>query len=180
MRIESGAGDLRIYSRFPGRSPEEAAWEAQLVDEGSPAVFSYSWERPVVILGYGQAVADIDLDFCRRREIPVFRRVTGGTGVIHHRDLSLSLVLPAEHPWARGINTLYDAFLTVLESVLNESGAGVSRLKSPPSGSRRRSKICFEDQMADTLLREGKKVVGCAQLRRKNAVMIHAAIKRYW
>jgi lipoate-protein ligase A len=39
-----------------------------------------------------------------------------------------------------------------------------------------RSPICFLDQLADTLVVGGKKAVGCAQTRRRGAVLIHAAV----
>ena len=39
-----------------------------------------------------------------------------------------------------------------------------------------RSPICFFDQLSDTLAVGGKKAVGCAQTRRRGAVLIHAAI----
>ncbi len=150
--------------------------EARIFQRAKPAIFCYCWPSPVLVLGYAQPVSDIDLEICRARRIPVLRRSTGGTGVLHHRDLSLSLVLPADHPWAGGITILYDRFLEVLESGLGEAGAEVERRRDPPPGGRERSSICFEDQLADTLLREGRKVVGCAQLRKKSAVLIHAAI----
>ena len=35
----------------------------------------------------------MDLRWCRDNGIPVLRRITGGTGVVHHRDLSVSLAL---------------------------------------------------------------------------------------
>jgi lipoate-protein ligase A len=52
----------------------------------------------------------------------------------------------------------------------------VSRLADPARASRVRSPICFLDQLSDTLVIDGKKVVGCAQTRRGGAVLIHAAI----
>ena len=167
---------LETRISISGRPLEDLALEAQLFEEARPAIFCYSWPSPVLVLGYAQPVSDIDLDDCRARGIPVVRRRTGGTGVLHHRDLSLSLVLPAEHDWAGGIRTLYDHFLAALEKGLREAGAVLERRRDPPPGGKKRSPICFEDQLADTLLRDGRKVVGCAQLRKKTAVLIHAAI----
>lgn len=167
---------LDTWISIPGDPLSDLALEAQMLDRAQPAILCYSWPSPTLVLGYGQRVSDIDLDYCRSRSIPVLRRRTGGTGVVHHRDLSLSLVLPADHPWAGGIMALYDRFLEILERGLAEAGGQLERRKDPPPGARDRSPICFEDQLADTLLRNGKKVVGCAQLRRKRAVLIHAAI----
>jgi len=106
----------------------------------------------------------------------VLRRLTGGTGVIHRGDLGVGLALPMAHPWAKGIVGLYGRFLDALGPALRSLGSEVSRLEDPVRASRVRSSICFLDQLSDTLVVDGKKVVGCAQTRRSGAVLIHAAI----
>lgn len=95
---------------------------------------------------------------------------------MHDRDLAVSLALPAGHPWARGITGLYGRFLDVLVPVLAELGAEVRRGGRRRRAGRKRSPICFEDHLAETLLVDGRKAVGCAQARRSRAVLVHAAI----
>ncbi len=143
---------------------------------GRPRLLLASWPGPTVVLGYGQPVEDVALEACRRLGMPVLRRLTGGTGVVHHGDLGVSLALPAAHPWADGIVGLYGRFLDVLAPALRAAGAPVERLAVPARASRVRSPICFEDQLADTLVIGGRKVVGCAQVRRRGAVLVHAAV----
>ena len=143
---------------------------------GRVSVFLTSWEGPVVVLGYAQKPEEADLEWCRAEGVPVLRRLTGGTGVIHRGDLGVGLALPMQHPWAKGIVGLYGRFLDVLGPALRSLGSEVSRLADPAHASRVRSPICFLDQLSDTLVVDGKKVVGCAQTRRSGAVLIHAAI----
>lgn len=152
------------------------AWLIERAADGEVSLFLTSWRGPVVVLGYGQAAGDADLDWCRWRGIPVLRRLTGGTGVVHRGDLGVGLALPQTHPWAQGIISLYGRFLDVLEPALRSVGAGVARLAEPRRASRVRSPICFLDQLADTLVVDGRKAVGCAQTRRRGAVLIHAAV----
>ena len=152
------------------------AWLLERAAEGQISVFLTSWEGPVVVLGYAQKAEEADLEICRAESMPVLRRLTGGTGVIHHGDLGVGLALPMQHPWARGIVGLYGRFLDVLGPALRSLGSNVSRLADPARGSRVRSPVCFLDQLSDTLVVDGKKVVGCAQTRRGGAVLIHAAI----
>jgi lipoate-protein ligase A len=144
--------------------------------EGRISVLLTSWGGPVVVLGYAQKAEEADLAFCSSEGIPVLRRLTGGTGVMHRGDLGVGLSLPAQHPWAKDIVGLYGRFLDVLGPALQSLGSDVSRLADPARASRVRSPICFLDQLSDTLVVEGKKVVGCAQTRRGGAVLIHAAI----
>ncbi|MGD9253757.1 MAG: hypothetical protein PVG92_07490 [Holophagae bacterium] len=152
------------------------AWLVERAAEGRPTLLVTSWAGPVVALGYGQDPSELDLDFCRHRSIPVLRRLTGGTGVVHQGDLGVGLVLSQDHPWAEGIVSLYGRFLDTLEPALRSLGSRASRLDDPAHAGRVRSPICFLDQLSDTLVVEGKKAVGCAQTRRKGAVLIHAAV----
>ncbi len=152
------------------------AWLLERAAEGEVSLLLTSWEGPVVVLGFGQRPEDADLEWCCSQGLPVLRRLTGGTGVVHRGDLGVGLALPQEHPWAKGIIGLYGRFLDVLEPALTAVGAEVSRLAEPRRGSRVRSPVCFLDQLSDTLVVDGRKVVGCAQTRRRGGVLIHAAV----
>jgi len=174
----TSTSSLDVYTS-DGPPLEDLAREAWLMEraaEGRTSVFVTSWEGPVVVLGYAQRADEADLDFCRAEGMPVLRRLTGGTGVIHRGDVGVGLTLPMQHPWATGIVGLYGRFLDVLGPALRSLGSDVSRLADPARASRVRSPVCFLDQLSDTLVVDGKKVVGCAQTRRGGSVLIHAAI----
>jgi len=154
--------------------------EELLLDEasqGSPHLFTYAWAGPVLVLGYGQSPAGVvDLDFCGRKGIPVLRRSTGGTAVYHHGALSLCLCLPASHPWAQGIQGLYDAFVESVRAALAATGIRTERPAIGRPAPTVRSPICFEDHRTETLLLGGRKVLGCAQARRSRAVLVHGTL----
>jgi len=165
--------------RSQGPPSHDLAFESEMLDraaDGRCSALVTSWPGPAVVLGYAQPPEDVDLGWCCDRGIPVLRRLTGGTGVIHRGDLGVALALPADHPWAEGIVGLYDHFLDVVEPALIDLGSAVERIEEPRRGSRVRSPICFEDQLADTLVVDGRKAVGCSQTRRKGGVLIHAAV----
>lgn len=169
---------LEVF-RSTGPPSHDLAFEAELLARaarGRCSALVTSWPGPVVVLGYAQKPAEVDLGWCRGQGIPVLRRLSGGTGVIHRGDLGVALVLPPEHPWSEGIVGLYDRFLDVLEPALVAVGGRVERVAESRRAGRVRSPICFEDQLADTLVVEGRKAVGCSQTRRKGGVLIHAAI----
>jgi len=168
---------LRIVRSIPGDPVRDQAFEEELLG-GVPqgVLFLYSWPRPVVVLGCGQREEGVDRSFCAARGIPVLRRSSGGTAVLHHDDLSVSLVLPAGHSWARRIGELYDRFLEVLQGALARVGVTTSRWDGPATPVRPRSPICFEGMGRETLLMGGRKAVGCAQARRRNAVLVHGVL----
>jgi lipoate-protein ligase A len=168
-----------IHRRIPGEPLEDLALEAELLaraGEGSASMLATSWLEPTVVLGYGQPVEDVDLTWCRAQGIPVLRRMTGGTGVVHHRDLGFALFLPDDHPWCGSVLGLYGRFLDVLAPVIERLGGPLVRGEGHAPSRDDRSAICFEDRLADTLIRDGRKVVGCAQARRRGGALIHAAV----
>lgn len=162
-----------------GTATNDLALESLLLEraaDGEPRLLACSWHEPVAVIGYAQDPADLDLPWCRLAGVPVLRRVTGGTGVLHRRDLGVSLLLPASHPWAATIRSLYGTFLDALMSALHAAGSAVARPELPAPVRRERSPICFEDQLAETLVVGGRKAVGCAQARRRTGVLVHAAV----
>ncbi len=176
--VTSETGILNVMEST-GPPVEDLAREAWLLERaaaGEVSLFLTSWHGPVVVLGYGQKPDEADLEWCRDQGIPVLRRLTGGTGVVHRCDLGIGLALPQEHPWAKEILGLYGRFLDALEPALAAFGSEVSRLAEPRRGSRVRSPVCFLDQLSDTLVVDGRKAVGCAQTRRRGGVLIHAAV----
>lgn len=171
-------GVLRVFESA-GPPVADLAFEADMLaaaSEGAAGLLVSSWPGTTLVLGYGQDPAEVDLARARAAGIPVLRRLSGGAGVIHRHDLGVSLALPAGHGWARGVVGLYDRFLTPVERALRSLGAPVVRPERPRRASRVRSPVCFEDQLSDTLLRGGRKVVGCAQIRRRGGVLVHAAV----
>jgi lipoyl(octanoyl) transferase len=164
-----------------GPAAEDLAREDLLLDasaaSGIPWLFSYSWAGPALVLGYGQDPASgIDLEACRARGVSVLRRCTGGTGVVHQGDLALSLALPAAHPWARSIPDSYDGFVAAIERGLGTLGIATRRSSKREGARHKRSPICFEDHASETLLMGQKKVLGCAQMRRNRAVLVHGVL----
>ncbi len=171
--------DLLWISRHGEDPALDLSLELALVESPPqcPTLLTYRWEKPVLVVGYGQDPEEgIDLDACRKRGIPVYRRITGGTGVLHTGDLSISLVLPSDHPWSSGIRSLYGRFLKVFQDALESMGFPTAKPETPSTPSRHRSPICFEDHSTETLLFNGRKVLGCAQTRKADAVLVHGTL----
>jgi lipoate-protein ligase A len=144
-------------------------------ETGRPGGFLCRWSRPALVLGYGQEASTVDLAACRRLGVPVLRRATGGTGVLYDGDLAISLALPSGHPWSTTIGGLYDAFVESIRSSLAARGVTTERgAGRAPAGER--SPICFEDHLAETLALDGRKLLGCAQARRREGVLVHGAL----
>jgi lipoate-protein ligase A len=165
-----------VFASMHGPAAHDLAFEERQVElaaGGQPSLFLYRWPQPGLVLGYGQPARSVDLDEAAAREIPVLRRRTGGMGVVHQEDQAISLALPAGHDWAGDVRQLYDHFLRTIEAAVTELGAALTRETPGAPGSGGRSPICFEDRHGDSLLKDGRKAVGCSQLRRDGAHLIH-------
>ncbi len=167
---------LRILENDAGPPEGDLAREERLLREAAadPVLFFYSWRDPVLVLGHGQRDGGLDLGSARDRGITVARRSTGGTGVYHHDDLAVSLILPAEHPWAKGIRPLYDRMTGALAGALGDLGVATTRPAVRQAAAHPRPPLCFADHAVETLLVDGRKCVGCSQARRRSGVLVHA------
>jgi len=175
-------GGVRVAVSWDGPPEADLAAEEAAMEEaarGRPVLLLWSWSGPVVVLGHGQPDGHVDRAFCTRERIPVLRRITGGTGIVHRRDLAVSLALPVEHPWARTIAATYDGFVETIARALAGLGVPVERPAVRPSRPRAsRSPLCFEAVLSETLLLGGRKVLGCAQARRRRSVLVHGLLHR--
>ncbi len=80
---------------------DEVLWRRVRVGGSPPTVRLYAWAPATLSVGYGQSIErDIDLDALERFGIPMVRRPTGGRAVLHDREVTYSVVFPADF-WDR-------------------------------------------------------------------------------
>jgi lipoyl(octanoyl) transferase len=100
---------------------DEALLGMAAAGELGPVLRFYQWSPATLSLGYFQRSA-------QRAEHPpsercaVVRRASGGGAILHDRELTYSLVLPAGHPLAARAEPLYRAVHQALIDVLAERG----------------------------------------------------------
>lgn len=168
-----------------GQSP--GAWN-MAVDEAllegvaagsSPATLRfYGWGPACLSLGYFQPFSVVDSAACRAMGIDIVRRPTGGRAILHDRELTYSVTLPAAvlgHD--SGILPSYQRISGALQVGLR--AVGVTTERAPVSAaptSAEKGAICFDRPSAYEILAEGRKLVGSAQTRRGSAILQHGSI----
>lgn len=179
--------------------PAEGAWnmaiDEALLDAAAetdmPTLRFYQWLRPTLSLGYFQQYADRE-KHPPSLEADVVRRLSGGGAILHDREITYSLILPATHPLARDTEQLYwavhEAFLQFLNRLLplEKSPWRLARCEKPSTvGPSSEPFLCFERRSpGDVLLQPASKtdssvnykIVGSAQRRRRGAVMQHGSL----
>jgi lipoate-protein ligase A len=83
-----------------GARRSQTLWHAvaHRVGDGSPATLSFVRpSRPYVCIGYHRRLDEVDVDACRRRNLPVYRRMVGGGPVyLDDGQLFFQITVPAD------------------------------------------------------------------------------------
>jgi lipoate-protein ligase A len=174
--------------------PQDGAWnmavdEALLEDAaggGQATLRFYQWSEPTLSLGYFQAYGERHAHAASRTAAAV-RRLSGGGALLHDRELTYSLSLPATHALARRSSELYAAVHAALIEALAALGDGAhphgdGTPRGEPADERREPFLCFlrrsdpDVVMAGGASRPPAKVLGSAQRRRRGAVLQHGSV----
>ena len=142
----------------------------------TPTLRFYEWSEPTLSLGYFQRTED------RRRHAasatcPLVRRSTGGGAILHHRELTYSLVWPAADRFSAHAVSLYD---TVHESLIGCLVArGIPAEMNGPLGTQTQGDqefLCFQRRVAGDVLIRRDKIAGSAQRRLRGTVLQHGSV----
>lgn len=164
-------------------SPPLAGAENMAMDEalllragrsGEAVLRVYSWSAPTLSLGRNQvAVGAFDPASAAALGVRIVRRITGGRALLHHREVTYSVTLPAgDDPPATIYAEINDILLGALRSLGVDAIVIQSAGRLPPPASA----PCFEQPADGEIAVRGRKLVGSAQLREANAVLQHGSI----
>jgi len=143
-----------------------------------PTLRFYEWTPPCLSLGYFQPIDVVDFDGCRALGVEVVRRPTGGRAILHDRELTYSVALPASvlgHDG--GVLPSYYRLSLALQDGLRRLGVPATLApESAASGPPVRGPVCFDRPSAHEILLQGRKLVGSAQMRRGGGLLQHGSI----
>jgi lipoate-protein ligase A len=144
----------------------------------APTLRFYEWAPPCLSLGYFQPFEVVDLDGCRALGVDVVRRPTGGRAILHDRELTYSVALPASvlgHDG--GVLPSYYRLSLALQDGLRRLGVPAALApQSAAVGAAVHGPVCFDRPSAHEILLQGRKLVGSAQMRRGGALLQHGSI----
>ncbi|UCH36488.1 MAG: hypothetical protein JSV65_09080 [Armatimonadota bacterium] len=138
------------------------------MESARPILWFYSWATPTLSFGRLQHPAEELLRRCREAEVPAVRRPTGGKAILHHREVTFSIIASAA-----GFGSVIDSYRIFARAI----AAGLARLGveatlcEPHSPARDATLLCFAAAAECDLEVDGKKLVGSAQARRGGALL---------
>jgi lipoyl(octanoyl) transferase len=148
----------------------------------------YVWPEPTLSLGYFQNHADRS-SHSASATCKLVRRASGGGAILHDRELTYSIALPAKHPLARRAELLYDAahrsLIETLESWKIHAALHVTERKldvsdttkrGPQAPKREEPFLCFQRRSPGDVVLGEHKIAGSAQRRHRGAVLQHGSV----
>ncbi|MDM8532805.1 lipoate--protein ligase family protein [Anaerolineales bacterium HSG25] len=159
---------------------DEAILYALAEQKTQPTLRFYQWQPACLSLGYNQKWVEINQIECAAQGVTWTRRATGGKAIFHTDELTYSLITHNDDPRIEGgILRSYKALSQALLQGLKQLGVEVRQAEKrtqPRSKADRKSPVCFDTPAQYELIWQGKKLVGSAQLRRKNIVLQHGSL----
>src|SRR5262245_31012710 len=89
---------VRLLSLQPAGGAANMAADDALLEAAARGIASlrfYTWDPPTLSLGYFQSATE------RLPGLPWVRRASGGAALVHDKELTYCLALPAGAPWQR-------------------------------------------------------------------------------
>ncbi len=169
----------RLIYDYPTSGAQNMAVDEAILSMGIPTLRFYEWSPGCLSLGYGQKIADVDFERTAAMGWDIVRRPTGGRAILHIDELTYSLALPADDPIAAG--GIIESYRQISEALM----AGLQHLGAHPAADRRterdsaHSPACFETPSHYEMTVNGRKLIGSAQMRRKEGILQHGSLPLY-
>lgn len=144
-----------------------------------PTVRIYEWNRPSVSLGRHQRMSSQEFDRLRTGlGLTIVRRPTGGSGVLHGGDVTISVACPIDALGVAGRSVLmsHQVIMSAISDALADHGH-VTRTGSKKAAGITAHPDCFtEATRCDLVYQDGLKAAGGAQARNRRAMIEQVSI----
>jgi lipoate-protein ligase A len=146
--------------------------EALLETATGSVIRFYQWDHPALSFGY---FGRFDEVAGHETERELVRRWTGGGIVLHGKDLTYSIVIPADDiAFGESTMSIYEETHAAIRAALAKSGKN-ARLAE--SAGPKISESCFANAVRADVLWNGQKVAGAAQRRTRRGLLQQGSIQ---
>jgi lipoate-protein ligase A len=148
-----------------------------------PVLRFYTWSPPAVSIGRFQHIESaVNAEACKQLGFDIVRRITGGRAVLHHRELTYSIIARADNPlFPLTVLGTYKVIATGLLAGLQNLGIPAEMVSR---GGRHAALVekkvkgpaCFSSPSWYEIMVNGRKIIGSAQRRMRGAFLQHGSI----
>ena len=124
--------DTGFLTGYENMAIDEAIFTSCQQKKSPPTIRVYGWTPPAVSLGYFQKAENaVDVEACKRHGVDVVRRLSGGRAVLHHRELTYSIICrEGTPPFGSSVLKTYKTISECLISTLEDLGLTVQWVTS--------------------------------------------------
>jgi lipoate-protein ligase A len=141
-----------------------------------PTLRFYGWNPPAVSIGYSQNIEEVDQEECRLKNYDIVRRPTGGRAILHNKELTYSIMSPADNPlFSKNIMSSYKILHQGIMIGLRKLGL-IPEMVSGRDKKGNKSPACFFSPSIYELTIDGKKIIGSAQKRWQKVMLQQGSI----
>ncbi|MCF7908013.1 MAG: lipoate--protein ligase family protein [Candidatus Omnitrophica bacterium] len=140
-----------------------------------PTLRIYGWSEPFITLGYSQEPNEV-LELTNK--LPFLKRVTGGSAILHDRELTYSITCVLEDlSLTSSVKESYKTICSFLINFYQSLGISVKYAKDTEETSLdEQTPFCFSSWQKLDLVAADKKIGGNAQRRKRNLIFQHGSI----
>lgn len=155
---------------------DEAIMLSVAKNVSKPTLRLYAWQPLCLSIGYGQRIRDVDLTRLDKYGWDIVRRPTGGKAILHGDELTYSVSLPKDHELAQG--DIVESYRLISEALMRAlQYLGLSPASEKQSkGNTGLGPVCFEVPSHYEITSNGKKLIGSAQVRRREGILQHGTL----
>ncbi len=168
---------VRLLPELQVAGPSQMALDEVLLESaqaGTPSLRFYTWPTATLSLGYFQSATERFSDPLLA-ELPYVRRASGGGAIVHDREVTYALALPAGADWQPREESWLCRMHYRIQAALEDLGVRVGICACGQERWLGRF-LCFEHQTPGDLLLDEHKIMGSAQRRRGGALLQHGSL----
>lgn len=166
-KVKSGLENMEIDS--------ELLDEAIRLNYKEPIIRFYGWSPACVSLGRNQKDANINIDYCKKNNIDIVRRVTGGRALLHDDELTYSFVCPIN--FLSGGESIIKSYKKISSAIIK--GFKTVGIELQLGGKKKVNtsfEYCMSISTGADLCYNDKKIIGSAQFRKQNYLLQHGSV----
>ncbi|MEG0797245.1 MAG: lipoate--protein ligase family protein [Acidaminococcaceae bacterium] len=174
--------DTGLATAAENMAIDEALLLSYQAGNSLPTLRFYGWQPAAVSLGYFQhGERELDFAACAEQGLDIVRRLTGGRAVLHHQEVTYSMVVGEAYPqMPRTITASYRYLSQGLQLGLAKLGVTAQMTKPQATYARRvvhqTSAACFDAPSHYELTVQQRKLIGSAQVRKQGVILQHGSV----
>jgi lipoate-protein ligase A len=166
-----------FHNAYFNMALDEAISDSVRNNLSPPSLRLYQWSEPSITIGYFQHISDLNLVYCKRKNYPVVRRLTGGKAIMHDTELTYSFSARFED--SRFKNSIMKNYLSLHRALLLAlQFTNIDAEINLKKGKRTKSPLCFNVSSYGEVTVRGEKLIGSSQRRYSNGFLQQGSILR--